>query len=423
MFISFFPSPRLFFSSAALWSLVAVLIWFFLARDAGGLLGLANPPEGTPPIVGITRFFSAPFLWFYLYFGAAVALFAAAWRLFDPHPYFNWSVLGSALIIFVLYFMVEVSVTINDWYGSYFDLIQKALDPSTKGQVPATDLYTGLAQITSVLLTYITVAVLNAFFTSHYVFRWRTAMNDFYVERWTELRGIEGASQRVQEDTMRFARMFEDLGTSLISAIMTLVAFLPILAALSQKIPEIPILGSIPYSLVIVSLLWALFGTGLLAIVGIRLPGLEFRNQRVEAAYRKELVYGEDDPNRATPRSLTELFEGVRHNYFRLYFNYLYFNVVRYGYLQADLLLPFFVLIPAIAAGAITFGVFQQVRASFGEVRDAMQYLVKSWPSIVEFMSIYKRLRAFEATLAGEPLPDIDRDFIARNPMPGAIRQ
>ena len=150
----------------------------------------------------------------------------------------------------------------------------------------------------------------------------------------------------------------------------------------------------------VVSLVWALFGTALLAIVGIRLPGLEFQNQRVEAAYRKELVYGEDDPNRATPRTLRELFMGVRRNYFRLYFNYLYFNVVRYGYLQADLLLPFFVLVPAIAAGAITFGVFQQVRASFGEVRDSMQYLVKSWPSIVEFMSIYKRLRAFEATLA-----------------------
>jgi len=412
MFASFFPSPRQFFGSAALWSLAVVLFWFFVARDSGGIIGLPNPPEGTPPIIGVTRFFSAPFLWFYLYFGGAVAIFAAVWRRLDPHPYFNWSVLGSALIIFVLYFMVEVSVTINDWYGSYFDLIQKALDPSTRGQVPAAELYTGLAQITTVLLTYITVAVLNAFFTSHYVFRWRTAMNGFYTARWSELRGIEGASQRVQEDTMRFARMFEDLGTSLISAIMTLIAFLPILAALSHKIPEIPIIGSIPYSLVWVSLLWSLFGTGLLALVGIRLPGLEFRNQRVEAAYRKELVYGEDDPTRANPRTLRELFEGVRHNYFRLYFNYLYFNVVRYGYLQADLLLPFFVLIPAIAAGAITFGVFQQVRASFGEVRDAMQYLVKSWPAIVEFMSIYKRLRAFEATLAGEALPDLDQRYL-----------
>ena len=102
----------------------------------------------------------------------------------------------------------------------------------------------------------------------------------------------------------------------------------------------------------------------------------------------------------------------MRQNYFRLYFHYLYFNVVRYGYLQADLMLPFFVLIPAIAAGAITFGIFQQVRASFGEVRDAMQYLVKSWPMIVEFLSIYKRLRAFEAVLHGKALPEIDAKYL-----------
>ena len=39
---------------------------------------------------------------------------------------------------------------------------------------------------------------------------------------------------------------------------------------------------------------WEWF-TLLLACVGVKLPGLEFHNQRVEAAYRKELVLGEDD--------------------------------------------------------------------------------------------------------------------------------
>ena len=43
------------------------------------------------------------------------------------------------------------------------------------------------------------------------------------------------------------------------------------------------------------------FQTGVLALIGIRLPGIEFFNQRVEAAYRKELVIGEDDAARADP--------------------------------------------------------------------------------------------------------------------------
>jgi len=40
-----------------------------------------------------------------------------------------------------------------------------------------------------------------------------------------------------------------------------------------------------------------------------------------------------------------------------------------------------------------------------------MQYLVNSWPTIVELLSIYKRLRGLDAAIRGEPLPAIDRRF------------
>ena len=47
------------------------------------------------------------------------------------------------------------------------------------------------------------------------------------------------------------------------------------------------------------AILAALLGTVVLMGVGCKLPGLEFDNQKVEAAYRKELVLGEDDAARA----------------------------------------------------------------------------------------------------------------------------
>ncbi len=410
MFKSFFPNPKLFFTSAGLWGLFAVLLWFFSASTWGQYIGLPDPAAGTPEIIGAQVLVSAPHIWFDIYFAAFVAIFAAAWYRLSPHPWFIWSVLGTALLVFVTYFQVQISVAINSWYGGYFDLIQKALDPATKGTVTQTQLYSGMGQLVGILAVWIVVAILLSFFTSHYTFRWRTAMNNFYVEHWSKLRKIEGASQRVQEDTMRLARLLEDLGTSFISSIMTLIAFLPILSALSVSVKEVPILGTIPYSLVVVSLIWSLFGTGLLALIGIRLPGLEFKNQRVEAAYRKELVYGEDNESRATPPTLNELFQAVRRNYFTLFSNYLYFNFGRYLYLQADAVISLLVLVPSIAAGAITFGVFQQVRNAMGEVKEAMQYLVRSWPSIIELISIYKRLRAFEATLEGKTLSSIEKE-------------
>ena len=238
-------------------------------------------------------------------------------------------------------------------------------------------------------------------------------MNDYYMSHWSKLRKIEGASQRVQEDTMRFSTTTESLGVRLIDAVMTLIAFLPVLLALSKNVTQLPIIGEVPYALVFAALIWSALGTGLLALIGIKLPGLEFKNQRVEAAYRKELVYGEDDANRARPPEIRELFGHVRRNYFRLYFHYMYFNVARFGYLQTDNIFALVILGPTIVAGAITLGVMNQIVNAFDQVRSSFQYLINSWTTIVELMSIYKRLRAFEAAIEDEPLPEIDQRWLA----------
>jgi peptide/bleomycin uptake transporter len=410
MFVSYFPNPRPFFWSAAIWSLLCVLFWFFLAKDLGVLIGLENPPPDAPPIIGVSVFWSKPFLWFYIYYAVVVGLFAAFWATYAPHPWFRWSVIGSAVIIFATYYWVQVGVAINNWYRPFFDLIQKALSkPQT---VEAAEIYSSMMTFAGIALVAVTIRALTFFFASHYVFRWRTAMNDYYMANWSRLRHIEGASQRVQDDTMRFSRTTESLGVSLIDSIMTLIAFLPILFDLSANVAELPIVGSIAYPLLVVSLLWSVFGTGFLALVGIRLPGLEFRNQRVEAAYRKELVYGEDDEGRAQPHTVTEFFNAVRKNYFRLYFNYMYFNIGRFLYLQTDNIFPYIVLAPTIAAGKITFGILQQILNAFGQVRESMQYLVNSWTTIVELISIYKRLRSFESVLRGEPLVSLDQEYM-----------
>jgi peptide/bleomycin uptake transporter len=145
------------------------------------------------------------------------------------------------------------------------------------------------------------------------------------------------------------------------------------------------------------------------------LPGLQFNNQKVEAAFRKELVYGEDNDNRAQPIALSELFSNVRKNYFRLYFHYMYFNVARSLYLQADNIFVFILLVPTIAVGAITFGILQQILTAFGQVSNSFQYLVNSWTIIVELLSVKKRLKQFEAVLDETPEAVLKADNNATN--------
>jgi peptide/bleomycin uptake transporter len=420
MFISFFPRPRLFFISAAVWTAICMAVWYLFARDLGprfslgDLIGFGYPaplPEGADEVAqgaftqAQTR---AIDVWLYQYMIVAGAIFAFVWRRIESQRWYWWSVVASAIILFIVWFQVQLDVLINNWFGTFYDLIQNALgEPNA---VSFAEYMAQLATFITIAMVYVAVAVANRFLVSHFIFRWRTAMNDYYVSHWDRLRHIEGASQRVQEDTMRFASVMEGLGVSLVDSIMTLIAFLPILWGLSASVGELPWIGKVPQALVFVAILWSVVGTGLVAVAGFRLPGLEFRNQRVEAAYRKELVFGEDHTDRAQPPTLSMLFADVRRNYFRIYVNYLYFNIVRVSYLQVGVLVPYIALGPTIVAGGITLGVMQQIIRAFGRVEQSFQYLVNSWTVIIDLISIYKRLQAFEATLYDRPLGGIEHE-------------
>jgi peptide/bleomycin uptake transporter len=414
LFHSFFPRPKVFFPSAALWALVCGGLWFFIFDDwqAGlhffGNFGSVTPgPDGRPPFLTPDR------LYIYSFILLSGCLFSLYWTIISDHKWKAWSVWGSTLIVLFAYFNVQIDVYLNEWYGSFYDMLQAAM--SKTRVVNVNEYYGALYSVTSILVVSIATTVLVLFFASHYVFRWRTAMNDYYVAYWSKLRVVEGASQRVQEDTMRFARQVENLGVNFVNSIMTLIAFLPLLWLLSKNVKDIPLLDNVDGGLVFVALISASFGTILLALIGIKLPGLEFLNQRVEAAYRKELVYGEDNPERADPLTLKELYAGVRRNYFRLYFNYMYFNVARWAYLQGATFVPYFALGPTIVAAGITFGVFRQVLDAFGKVDDSFRFFANAWTDIVELISIYKRLRAFEAVLSNEDLPELDQQYLANN--------
>ena len=89
---------------------------------------------------------------------------------------------------------------------------------------------------------------------------------------------------------------------------------------------------------------------------------------------------------------------------------YAFFNTPRYGYLQV--VVPCIALGPTIVAAGFTLGVMQQIVRAFGRVENSFQYLVNSWTAIVELLSIYKRLQAFEAAINDQPLPKTDRDFM-----------
>ena len=318
-------------------------------------------------------------------------------KFFKLRKWFLWSWIGSITILSSLWFQVKIDVKINEWFGEFYDMIQKAL--AKPNAITIDEYWASLLSFITLAAIYVGVAVVISFFTSHYLFRWRESMVEWYHSVYDKARKIEGASQRVQEDTIKFSRIMEGLGTSLIEALMILVEFMPILFGLSVSIP-IFFFGDWDYGLIVGALIWSIGGTIFLIGLGLilRLVGVEYDLQKKEAAYRKILVVAEDDGS-IRPKSLNELFEGVRQIHYLSYIRYLYFNIGRIAYLQANVLSAYVFLAPAIVAGAVSLGVMQQIIRAFGRVEGSMQYILKAWPTIIELASVYKRLREFESKI------------------------
>ncbi len=170
MFKSFFPKPGPFFISAFIWSLLAVIFW-----QAGGgdwLLRVTGASQNVA--ISAARFWSLNYLVFYAYYLFCVGVFALFWFVYCPHRWQYWSILGTSLIIFVTWFLVEVGVAINAWYAPFYDLIQSAL--ATPHKVSINQFYQEIGVFLGIAIIAVIIGVMNNFFVSHYVFRWRTAM-------------------------------------------------------------------------------------------------------------------------------------------------------------------------------------------------------------------------------------------------------
>ncbi len=328
---------------------------------------------------------------------------------FRSKEWATWAYAGGFFLLFIIWVQVNISVAFNVWYADFYNLLQQA-DTMTNSQegmalfkqklIGLDYLQNGFQGQPSFSVLAFPAILIGAFanwFTRIYTLRWRQAMTFSYIPKWRLIeKEIEGSSQRIQEDCYRLTVIFQSLGAQVVRAILTLLAFIPILWELSQYI-TIPWLSDIEGSLVWVSLTFSLGGLIISWFVGIKLPGLEYNNQKVEAAFRKELVLGEDDKvNYASEPSLWSLFCGIRFNYHRLFLHYGYFDLWLVSYSQIMIIFPFLVMGPSLFSGVILLGTLIQISNAFDKVHGSFALFLENWTTITELRSIFKRLKEFE---------------------------
>lgn len=382
-----------------------------------------------------------------------------------------WAYLGLFLLLFFLYIQTSLNVAINSWYSDFYNVLQKPkielLDSNStqkieenlennatliqeanqraeqnfqkanfinkgalyyyqnlleyffnsramieKPNYSASDFYALILVFLAIAIPYVLIATINIYFASVYAFKWREAMTFSYLKFWKNKDdNIEGSSQRIQEDTYNFSKIVESLGLSFIRALMTLVAFIPILWTLSDVVSKalfanlsenssFYFLKNIDGLLVYVALLISLGGLIVSWFVGIKLPGLEYNNQKAEAAFRKELVYAEDNRKEyAKNETMIELFTGLKFNYKRLFLHYGYFNIWLILFEQMIVIVPFLIMAPGLFAGAIGLGIVMQINNAFNQVRSSFSVFITNWTTITQLRSIYKRLKEFEKNI------------------------
>jgi peptide/bleomycin uptake transporter len=301
---------------------------------------------------------------------------------------------GATLLLGLLFAQVKFAVMVNEGHKRLYDVLPEAAHHALS------DFYGAAFQILWMGGPSVLILTIAVYITCKYAFWWREAVTFYYIPLWRNVvADIEGASQRIQEDVYRGTKVMEGLGWQLASSLFILTGFVPILWELSRGV-QLPVLAAIPGSLVWVAFAVSLGGLGISWLVGSKLPALEYDNQRVEAAFRKELVYGEDDKQTyASEAVLRQQFHEIRANSHRLFVHSAYFDLWKYAYAHTVWMVPFLVLSSGLFYSLLTFGVMMQVVDAFSRVNNSLGQFIHNWQMITEVRSIWRRLREFERNL------------------------
>ena len=92
-------------------------------------------------------------------------------KFFTNPKWYLWAYLGSFVILTSIWVQVKIDVEINEWFGEFYDMIQKAL--GTPNAITMQEYMGALADFAKLAALSIILGLAISFLTSHFLFRWR----------------------------------------------------------------------------------------------------------------------------------------------------------------------------------------------------------------------------------------------------------
>ena len=342
---------------------------------------------------------------------------AIIWRL--AAPYFRsedrWAgrILLAAVIAIELS-LVAIDVMINQWNNRFYNALQ---DRDWDAFISELLFFCVLAA------AFIVLAVYQLYLNQWLQIRWRRWMTKQYLGHWLSGAnhyrmqllgdGADNPDQRIAEDIRKFIDGGDGtgilpIGIGFLSSVVTLGSFLFILWGLSEEAP-ISVFGwSIPGYLVWAALLYAVVGTLLTHLIGHKLVGLNFMQQRYEADFRFNLVrvrenseqIGLLEGEKAETERLLDRFGRVVSNWHGLMTLQKRLTFFTAGYRQISTVFPYIVVSPAYFSGAMQLGGLMQTASAFGSVQTSLSFFINTYRDLAEWASVIDRLDGFDRAVA-----------------------
>lgn len=332
----------------------------------------------------------------------------------------SFAYVGLCVFVSHAVFKSWLKVALNAWYEAFYDVMSDHLAKTDEMDEQGSgiserreDVWRLLADFAILVSPTVLVHPMAKWIGSVWCYTWRVALIESYLSRWDRERmQLEGAAQRVHEDTQRFADGLYSCFALLLDSLFTLVAFVPVLLELGEDVHPFYVVHSFKSSgvawspwLLTVAVLAALCGLGVSMIVGHRLVGLDVANQAVEAHLRTNLVLLEQahsitDDHAFAPSAMRGVLTELWENYRRLYRQFALFNVWLSIYDQLMVLVPYLLAAPLLfaedPANRITLGTLVKMSNAFGRCFDAMAIVSENWNAVNAWRSVLQRLREFE---------------------------
>jgi putative ATP-binding cassette transporter len=306
---------------------------------------------------------------------------------------------------------VWVLVLVNHWNARFYNALQ---DRNWEAFVSEVGVFCLLAS------GYIIVSVYKLYLQQWLEIRWRRWMTEEYLNKWLhaanhyrmQLLGdaADNPDQRIADDIKLFVEQTVTIGIGLLGACVTLVSFLAILWVLSGTAP-LHIFGmnlAIPGYLVWAGLLYAVIGTAITHLIGWRLIGLYFQQQRVEADFRFDLVRVRENSEQvallraegAERQRLLQRFAYVTANWYGIMDRQKKLTFFTNTYTQVALVFPYLVASPAYFAGLLQLGGLTQTASAFDRVQTALSFFVTTYRSLAQWRACADRLNGFDLAVA-----------------------